>query len=282
MNFLQRLRIRQYYFNLYVWTQFNQQFRAFSGIEAHTIHRALLDDTTGDFGPKTLHGLLAPHLRDFDSIEALDAGCGYGGTCLDLHRQHGGRWHGITISGQQAQIAAKNAAASGVADAVTFARASYDDPLDHQYNFVFAIESLIHSYRPAHSIANLAASLRGGGRCVIVDDMPVENMAPEFEADLAAFKRGWQCPEMPDTKTWTAYLEQAGCKVEDVVDLTHLMRPRTQQDLDAAEADIRKKYWWRPWLGLGSLTGAEIGGLLLEKLGREGAVRYQMIVARKI
>ena len=212
---------------------------------------------------------------------ALDAGSGYGGTCLDLYRLFGGRWHGITISGRQQSVAAQNAKAMGVEDAVTFARASYDDPIEGRYNLIFSIESLIHAQNPAGTVANLAANLEPGGLFIIVDDMPVETFPEQFAADLAKFKRGWQCPEMPNGQAWARYLADAGCVVEASRDLNGLMRPRSQGDLDAAAADIKKKSWWRPWLGLGSVTGAELGGLLLEKLGREGAVRYQMLVARK-
>lgn len=281
MSFWQAIAIRRYYFNLYLWTQFNQQFRAFSGVDAHTIHRSLCDPDSGEFSPKTIHRLMGPHMAKLAPLEALDAGSGYGGACLDLHRRLGGRWHGITISGRQTRIARRNAAAMGVADAVTFEQASYDDPVPGRYNLVFAIESLIHSHRPRHTVANLAASLSSGGLFIIVDDMPAENLDPVHAPDLAAFKRDWHCPEMPTAETLTRYLADAGCTVEELSDFSSLMRPRAQSDLDAAAEDIRRRSWWRPFAGMGSVTGAELGGLVLEKLGREGAVRYRMIVARK-
>ncbi len=278
---LRGLNIRRYYFNLYLWTQLNQQFRAFSGVEAHTIHRSLNDPVSGEFSPKTIHRMIGEQIAEIDELSALDAGCGYGGTCLDLHARFGGRWRGITISGRQQKVAAKNAAAMGVDNTVMFERASYDDPVEGSFNLVVSIESLIHAQDPARAVANLAASLRPGGLFIIVDDMPVMNVPNAFADDLEAFKRGWHCPEMPSAEKWSHYLNDAGCAVESVRDLSSLMRPRSQADLDAAAADISAKSWWRPWFGLGSVTGAELGGLLLEKLGREGAVRYQMIVARK-
>lgn len=281
MSLLEGLRIRRYYFNLYFWTQLNQQFRAFSGAEAHTIHRSLTDPDSGVFGPTYIHRLIEQYATQLPELNVLDAGCGYGGTSLDMHRRLGGRWHGITISGRQASVAARNAAEMGLDDKVTFARASYDQPADGDFTMVLAIESLIHAHRPEHTIANLCSSLRKDGLFIIVDDMPVDEMPDETATKLKQFKDMWQCPQMPSAAQWTQYLSAAGCKVEAVQDLSDKMRPRNQKDLDNAREDIRGKSWWRPWVGLGSVTEAELGGLILEELGREGAVRYQMIVARK-
>ncbi len=274
--------VSRYYSNLYFWTQLNQQFRAFSGIGAHTIHRSLTDAEGKDFGPKTIHGLIEEQVRRLGPIDALDAGSGYGGTCLDLHRRLGGRWHGITISSRQTKIARRNAAAMDASQAVTFETASYDDPVGRQFNMVLGIESLIHSFQASETIANLASHLVPGGILVLVDDMPVEPFPEAHSARLADFKRMWRCPQMPSARIWSDYLNRAGCIIETVQDLTSRMRPRGQVDLDLALQDIRRKSWWRPFAGLGSVTDAEIGGLILEQLGRLGVVRYQMIVARKV
>lgn len=273
--------IRRYYANLYVWTLLNKPFRMFSGIDANTIHRFLTDPQSGNFSPATIHTLIEPFVSPIKEIDALDAGCGYGGTCLDLHQKLGGHWHGITISSRQTKVARRNAAAVYADGHVTFETASYDDPLDKRFNLIFGIESLIHAPEPAATIANLASALEKDGLFLIVDDIPVDPFPPEFAAELANFKCCWRCPEMPSQKAWSDYLNRAGCIVEAVQDFTDLMRPRAQVDLDNAAADITRRSWWRSYAGLQSVTDAELGGLVLERLGREGLVRYQMIVARK-
>lgn len=64
-------------------------------------------------------------------------------------------------------------------------------------------------------------------------------------------------------------------------DLSALTRPRSEPEVSQAIGEVRARRRWRDLIGLRRVGEAEIGGLLLERLGRERAVRYTMIVARK-
>lgn len=273
--------VSRYYDFLYLWSQLTNRFRAFDAVGPHMIHRQLIDPETGGYSDRTVHRLIARAASDIGPIDALDAGCGYGGTCLDLHRTLGGRWLGITINKRQHQIAQRNAEAMGVADAVSFAYSSYDAPLPCRFNLVFGIESLIHSPAPAATVANLAAALQPGGAFIIVDDMLAEPVAPRHAADIDGFKRMWRCPAMPTDKEWMRHLEAAGCAVEAVSDLTPRMSPRSEAEVVAELTAVARRRRWRDRLGLRLVSDAQAGGLLLERLTRAGASRYTMIVARK-
>jgi SAM-dependent methyltransferase len=273
--------VSRYYDFLYLWSQLTSRFRAFETVGPHMIHRQLSDPDTGEYSGHVVHRLIGRAVADIGPIDAFDAGCGYGGTCLDLHRTLGGRWLGITINKRQYRLAQRNAEAMGVADAVTFAYASYDAPLPCRFNLVLGIESLIHSPAPAATVANLAASLQPGGTFVIVDDMLAEPVAPRHAADIAGFKRMWRCPAMPTGKEWTRHLEAAGCAVEAVSDLTARMSPRPETEVAAELAAVAHRRRWRDRLGLRLVSDAQAGGLLLERLTGAGASRYTMIVARK-
>ena len=123
MSNIAQADISRYYDLLHLWTRFNSGFRVYSGLETHTIHRWLNDLDTGEFSPATIHKLmLSRGIGDGSPIEALDAGCGYGGTMFALHAAVGGRWHGITISARQCAVGRKIARKTDVANAVTFAR----------------------------------------------------------------------------------------------------------------------------------------------------------------
>jgi SAM-dependent methyltransferase len=271
-----------YYDALHLWTRVNKGFRAFSGIEARAIHRWLVDPDTGEFSPATIHKiLLAEGIGDGAPVAALDAGCGYGGTMFALHAARGGRWHGITISPRQAAVGRKAARAQGLADAVTFGCESFDAPQPARFNLVYGIESLIHSGDPLRTIRNLAGALRPGGALVIVDDMTAEPVPQRFARDLAQFKSLWRCPVMPSAEQWSAHLKAAGCAVSAVRDLSALMRPRPEPEVAQAIEEVYARRRWRDRLGLRRIGEAEIGGLLLERLGRERAVRYMMIRAVK-
>jgi SAM-dependent methyltransferase len=274
--------VSRYYDTLHFWTQFNQGFRRFSGTEIQAIHRWLNDPATGEFSPATIHKLiLSCDLPTDGNIDALDAGCGYGGTMFALHASLGGRWRGVTVSRRQFAVGRKSARERGLTDAITFSHQSFDVPQPGDHNFIVAIESLIHSGDPARTIANLTRTLRPGGTMIIVDDMPAGEMPEDAAKDLAAFKSLWRCPVMASAQQFSALFRANGCDIIETRDLSSLMRPRSEPEISRALTEVADRRRWRDWFGLRRVGEAEIGGLLLERLGREGAVRYTMMVARK-
>lgn len=282
MSDIAQTDLSRYYDLLRLWTRFNRSFRAFSGTELQAIHRWLVSPNTGEFSPATIHSvMLSAGLSELAPVGALDAGCGYGGSMFALHAALGGRWHGITISRRQCAVGRKAARQNDVAGHVTFARDSYDAPQQRSFNLIYAIESLIHSVNPAHTIGNLASALRPGGKFIIVDDMPADRIAPTLAGDLAQFKRLWRCRVMPSAREWAARLEQADCRIDEIRDLSALTRPRGEREISQAIGEVAARRRWRDLVGLRRIGEAETGGLLLERLGRERAVAYTMIVARK-
>ena len=273
--------VERYYDFIYHWAQITNRFRAFRKVGSYAIHRGLADPRTGEFSPDTIHRLVQGSVAVPGPIDALDVGCGYGGSCIELHKMLAGRWHGITISRRQARIAMQNAIALGLGSALTFARASFDAPLPRPFNLMCGIESLIHSPAPSGTISNLVRSLVPGGQFIIVDDMPVDDVPANFARDLERFKGLWRCPVMPTAGRWRAHLVSEGCDIEEVHDLTDLMRPRSEADVVAGLAEVQMKRRWRDHCGLRMVADAQAGGLLLERLASARIVRYVMIVARK-
>ena len=274
------LSVERYYDFIYHWAQITNRFKAFRSIGTYPIHRGLADPQTGEFSTDVVHRLIAERVTGGKPVAALDAGCGYGGSCIDLHRRLGGTWHGITISRRQAEIAQRNVTALGLANSITITQGSFDEPSRGRYNLIFGIESLIHAQAPDVTIRNLAAALEPGGRFIIVDDMPVAGLPPALAADLQVFKDYWRAPVMPSRPHWMCLLKAAGCEIELVLDLTKHMRPRAEPETVAALADVRAKRRYRDRIGLKLVSDAQEGGLLLERLAREGAIQHVMIVAR--
>lgn len=274
--------VSRYYDFIYLWTQLTNRFGAFREVAPHTIHRPLTNPKSGEFKTETIHELIADEVRSLGAYEGLDAGCGYGGTAMELYRQLGGHWHGITVNRHQIRIAEKNAQAMGIEDNVTFALRSYDAPLTKTFNVIYGIESLVHSTAPERTIANLAASLVTNGTFLVVDDMPIENVPEAFRADVETFKRCWRCPILPTAAEWTAHLRSAGLRVQSNRDLTALTGPREEAEIQNALRELGQRQKLRKFLGLGLVSDAELGGLMLERLLREHIIQYRMIVARKI
>lgn len=270
-----------YYDELHRWTAKDRNFQVFSGLENDTIHRFLIDETTGAFSPDTIYRYIDPHMPPHGAARGLDAGCGYGGTCFRSLRVHGGRWTGITVSDEQWRYANGLAAARGLAGAIDFRLMSYDDALPGRTNVIVAIESLIHSADPAYTLRNLASSLDPGGKLIVADDMPIADIAGADAALLEDFKHAWRCPVAPSAAQWTLVAQRCGLTRVAEYDLSHLMKPRAETDLDAALADLSSQRGDKTQQGFARLSDAEIGGLHLERLQRRGAMRYVMLVLEK-
>jgi SAM-dependent methyltransferase len=273
--------VERYYDFIYLWTQLTNRFRAFRAVQPYVIHRALIDEATGEFRTSTIHDIITDAIRGQGDIDALDAGCGYGGTMMELHKSLGGRWRGITINRHQVRIARRNAKLTGLEGALTFELSSYDDPLPQTFNVIYGIESLIHSTDPGHTIANLADALQPGGLLIVIDDMPIEAVPPAYAPDLEAFKAGWRCPIAPSARGWVGHLTRAHLTIVSNRDHTPLMRPRSEPEILEALAELDRGRRWRDRIGLRLVAEAQHGGLMLERLTRERIVEHRMIVARK-
>jgi SAM-dependent methyltransferase len=267
-----------YYDELHRWTAKHKDFQVYSGLENDTIHRFLIDGETGAFSPDTIYKFIDPYVPTQSSLRGLDAGSGYGGTCFRCLRIHGGHWTGVTISPEQCTSAKAIAKARGLESQIDFQLQSYDAPLPDRYTIAIAIESLIHSADPNHTLVNLAAALDPGGRLIVVDDMPIDAVPDADQSFLAAFKRTWRCPVAPSAAGWIAAAAAAGLRMIGHHDLTHLMKPRAEPDLDLAFADISAQAAQKTDAGFARLWEAEIGGLHLERLQRRGTIRYAMLV----
>jgi SAM-dependent methyltransferase len=275
-------RIERYYDFIYHWTQITNRFRAFAAPGCYAIHRGLVDPLTGEFSTSTVHRLIAERIPAGPDLKGLDAGCGYAGTMIELHKLLGGFWHGITISRRQVRVARRNIDRLGLQGSIQVSLRSFNHTLEEvAYDIVVGIESLIHSADPAVAVRSLASALDVDGRLIIVDDMPVADVPARLQDDLQAFKRSWRCPVMPGLEEWSDHLRNAGCEVVDVQDLTDLMRPRSASEAQAALDEVFRKRIWRDPIGLKLVSDAQEGGLRLERLASEGAVKYVMIVACK-
>ncbi len=276
----QRRRVARYY----RWLDrlaFLRRLRGESGSAAQPVHRQLKDPTGGPPSAMLVHRMMLEGLELPPYPRVLDAGCGYGATALDLIPVIGGEWLGVTLSAVQAQRGQAEAERRGLGNQLGFALQSYDDPLPGGFDLAIGIESLIHSADPTRSIGNLARALRPGGWLVMVDDMPEPDLPAATAAELALFKRMWRCPVAPTRDGWVAAMQAGGLALQREVDLTPLTLPRPAAALVAPLARQRRRAWWLGWLGLGVREEADIGGMTLEGLLREGAVRYRLLVARK-
>jgi len=265
--------------------QWMRVMRGETGSQAQPVHRPLRDEAAGPgdppAGPMVVHGLMLAGLSLPAAPRVLDAGCGYGASALDMAPRLGGSWQGISLSPVQVRRGNAEAASRGLAGRVSLSVGSYDGPLAGPFDWIFGIESLIHAADPAATIANLARALAPGGALTIVDDMPEPGLTPAQAARFETFRRCWRCPVAPGRAGWLAAFAGAGLVFSHEADFTRLTLPRPAASLAPRIAAQARAVRWKRWLGLGYRSEADLGGMVLETLLAEGAVRYRMLVARR-
>jgi SAM-dependent methyltransferase len=258
-----------------------RQMRGSTGNAAQPVHRALRDPEGGPASPLVLHRLMLHGLILPPAPRVLDAGCGYGASMMDMAPGLGGDWLGISLSEVQVRRGMAEVAARGLAGQVRLAVASYDAPITGEFDWIFGIESLIHSPDPMATIHNLARSLAPGGALMVVDDMPEEGLSPQQAADVALFKRCWRCPVAPSRAGWLRAFAAAGLVLSHETDFTALTIPRPSAELAPMMAARARQARWKRLLGLGYRSEADLGGMMLETLLASGVIRYRMLVARR-
>ena len=276
----QARRVARYYRWLDRLSWFAER-RGEAGHGALPVHRALADPAGGEASPFVIHRLMLEGLDLPAAPRALDAGCGYGATMLDLAPRLGGDWTGLTLSAVQAARGMAEIAARGLASRVRIEVRSYDAPRAGPYDLAYGIESLIHSADPTRSIANLAGALVPGGHLVIVDDMPEEHLPAAAQARFDRFRRFWRCPVAPSRAGWIAAGRAAGLSPVAERDLNPLLRVRGLAELTPVIAALERRARLPRLFGFGVRLEAEIGGRLLETLQSDGFVRYRVLVLRK-
>jgi SAM-dependent methyltransferase len=270
-----------YYDRLARWTASAHRFGYGSGHDKLTVHRALADPRAGGRPTVTrLHDVLLGTLLAPPSGHVLDAGCGLGGTMLDLAARSSARFTGLTLSERQAAVGRAAAAKAGLTERIAIEVRSYDSPPQGPFDLAIAIESLAHSPHPATSIGAIVARLAPGGRVAIVDDMP--ELQARGTRDLELFQSGWRVPGLAGAAEIKAMLALRGLGIVVDRDLTEELRPRTLPRITALETLNRALHRLAPSAGLRELLDSYRGGLALERLYRTGLMRYRLMIAEKL
>lgn len=269
-----------YYRRLGAWNRVARAVGYGGGHSTLTVHRALADPAAGGRATFTrLHDVLIARLPPMASPRVLDAGCGAGGTMLDLAERLHANCTGLTLSRDQCARANAAASARGLGGRVRAIVRSYDDPPAGPYDLVVAIESLAHSQDPSKTLGALIAQLSAAGVLAVVDDMPQASAAAD--PDLALFKAGWRLPVLWTADEYRAALAGYGLAVLTDDDLTGECRPRGDARVGGLMTLARLVSRIAPWEPLREVMRSHQGGLALERLIMRRGVQYRMLIASK-
>jgi cyclopropane fatty-acyl-phospholipid synthase-like methyltransferase len=115
---------------------------------------------------------LASIERGSSRLRVLDAGCGVGGTAIDVAARHPQvEIVGLTLSAQQVELASGFARDAGVSERVRFARGDYADTglAPASFDIIWAIESFCHAVDRRAFLREARRLLAPGGRLIVAD-----------------------------------------------------------------------------------------------------------------
>lgn len=177
-----------------------------------TLHRDALSTTT-----RLLAGLagIGPGSR------VLDAGCGVGGTCMQLAREMGAHCTGITLVPAQAELAERRAARVATAGTCEFLVADFTQTglAPQGFDAVLAAESLCHCPDKAAFYREAARLLKPGGRLVVAEYvLSADPLDGEAERLLREWLEGWALPGLDSAAEHREHALAAGfehVRIED-------------------------------------------------------------------
>jgi SAM-dependent methyltransferase len=150
----------------------------------------------------------------------VDAGCGVGGTSLDVVERYGCRVVGLNINQLQLDIARRRATERGLAKHATFRLCDCSRELpfpDGSVDVILNIESACHYRDRARFISECARVLRPRGRLILTDWMSAENLSvAERGQFLAPFEAAWFLWRLDPSSTYKRMLEASGMRIKAV------------------------------------------------------------------
>jgi SAM-dependent methyltransferase len=230
--------------------------------------------------PAVHDDLIIERLGKLKAPRVLDAGCGFGGTILRLHKAWGGTYDGLTLSEVQRARAAREADRRGLAAACRFHVRSYDLPPAGPYDVIIGIESLVHSADLRRSLGALARVLAPAGRIVVIDDIPADDLGDD-DGDLRAFRGGWMLGSLPTLGGWRDAFVAQGLAIVDQVDLTRWVLPRQTAGILRLERLNRALSATVPVPAVRAVLDSHAGGLAVERLYRRGKMAYRLMIAAR-
>jgi SAM-dependent methyltransferase len=199
----------------------------------------------------------------------LDLGCGVGASLLYILGRCDAEGFGITLSGEQYELARKRGNAGWLRG--DFCR----DPLPAAIDLAYGIESFVHAPDARAFFENVGASLRPGGRLVLVDDFLAKDAA--HRAPVRDFVWGWHADSLLATRDADRIAAASALTLASDRDLSpHLALDRPRDRALGLFLPLL-----RPFLSDTPRTRSLVGGNALRRCLKEGLIEYRFRVWEK-
>jgi len=183
----------------------------------------------------THHRILLEFLPVGDGeMHILDLGCGVGQSLFYLadHTPDNMLYHGITLSGEQAEMGRRYAIKLARAARVRIYEGSFQALPEHvpTVDLAFAIESFIHSSDAHEFFVQIRSRMHPGGQLILFDDFRTDSTDDAASGRiLEDFRTGWLAHNLLPHDEIVQHAAEAGLNIVEVRDLTpflKLNRPR--------------------------------------------------------
>ena len=197
------------------------------------MHFGYWDETTHNFSEALdrENEVLAKILGIGPQDHVLDAGCGIGGSALDLARRFGCRVTGITLSANQVASATRHAERADLAGRVDFQRMDYLHTTfaDNTFDVTWAVESACHAVDKAAFVREMARLLKPGGRLVMADGFTTASERSAYDHKLMrGWVEGWCVEALSEVDDMKCNLEKAGFRDITFRDITEHVMPSSK------------------------------------------------------
>ncbi|MEO8260585.1 MAG: class I SAM-dependent methyltransferase [Acidobacteriota bacterium] len=207
-------------------------------------------------------------------LHVLDLGCGIGNSLIFLASHSGIRGTGVTLSGVQADYAARQIQQAGLSGRVECLKGDFLElpATIAPAQLVFSIEAFVHSPDPDRYFTATAGRVVPGGLLIVCDDYLSEPARGPLSRRSARMidevRSGWLARSLVTAADADACAQRAGYRQVKNIDLTASLDVRRPRDLlVAAAVGIGRHlpltgYRWRSLVGGNALQAALLGGLI--------------------
>lgn len=146
----------------------------------------------------------------------LDAGCGVGGTAIEIAEKYSVKVVGIGLVEKQNEAAKKNSTSRDVNELVSFEIGDFNKTRFEGQSFtkIYAIESTCHSENKEEFIKEAMRLLKPGGKLVVCDYFIDKLKDKNEESDYLIFCRGWAMANLSKKKDYEDILKE--CSFERI------------------------------------------------------------------
>jgi cyclopropane fatty-acyl-phospholipid synthase-like methyltransferase len=207
-------------------------------------------------------------------LHVLDLGCGIGNSLIFLASHAAIRGTGITLSGVQAEYAARHIQQAGLAGRVECLKGDFLElpKTIAPAQLAFSIEAFVHSPDPEQYFTATAGRVVPGGLLVVCDDFISEQTQGRLSGRNARLlddvRTGWLARSLVTPAHADECARRAGYRPVKNLDLTKFLDLRRPRDLVvAAIVGLGRHlpltgYRWRSLVGGNALQAALVAGLI--------------------